>query len=123
MAEYVGVSTSTVSRWIQGRSLPERHNIVKLARYLDVPATEIEALLPTEQASPNVPAPAPLPAGIFSSISSINDPQLEFAAYRTIAAVTDPTLSSEHSEELRLAMIEGLKRIGRWKDARGDPAS
>jgi transcriptional regulator with XRE-family HTH domain len=48
LAEYVGVSSSTVSRWMNAKALPERHNIRKLAAYLKVEPAEIEALLPTE---------------------------------------------------------------------------
>jgi transcriptional regulator with XRE-family HTH domain len=50
VAEYVGVSTSTVSRWITGASGPEYRNRLRLAEYLGVELDELEALLPPEPA-------------------------------------------------------------------------
>lgn len=45
IAEYVGVSTSTVSRWVTGESQPEYRNVLRVARYLKVEPEGIEAML------------------------------------------------------------------------------
>ena len=47
LATYVGVSTSTVSRWVTGESAPEYRNRLKLAEYLDASIEEIDEFFPS----------------------------------------------------------------------------
>lgn len=46
VATYVGVSTSTVSRWVTGESAPEYRNRLLLAEYLKVEPAEVHRFFP-----------------------------------------------------------------------------
>lgn len=48
VAEYVGVSPSTVHYWKTGRTRPEYKNVLRLARYLEVEPEEVERRLGDE---------------------------------------------------------------------------
>lgn len=109
LAEYVGVSTSTVSRWVNGQSMPERRNVHRLAAYLKVEPAEIEAML-TET-----------PPAAQEVLDRLTDPRLRLAFYDAAFELTREEQASV-IEAVEHAISYARSVRGEAEDARGSPA-
>lgn len=101
MAEYVGVSSSTVSRWLQGKSAPEPRNIRKLAAYLKVDREEVERRLPDDEMAATAIPPAFLSAFADQLAARISDE----VADRVIERLTTGAGSEEMETVLQRAGV------------------
>jgi len=110
LATYVGVATSTVSRWITGESAPEYRNRLKLAEYLDASIEEVDEFFE----SPGVPLDTA--GAVRGSLSPGGVEGAAGADAGLLAEVALPLLTGDMTAEER-AWLEGFARRVRERRA------